>query len=180
MKKYSFFNVLLFAAVVLFAGASFTSCGDDKDDKTNPENKKGAEGDEASTDKSSLLVGKWTRTTSETHPGSDVTGDLTVTHTYSYEFKSDKTFEFISSHRTTYERSEPAEQRTRSYGTYSYDGEILKLTTTWTGFWFWEEERWQKQGDIAPFDSEYILTINKNSITIAPKNQPEAKETYSK
>lgn len=181
MRKISFFNVVLFAAAMLFAGASLTSCGDDKDDnKENPENNQGGEGDESSTDKSSQLVGKWIRTTSEEFPGSDVTGKITVTHTRSYEFKSDKTFEFIGSDVTSYERSAPAETISRSYGTYSYDGEILKLTTTWTGFWFWDEERWQQQGSGEPFDTEYILTINKNSITIAPKNQPNAKETYTK
>ncbi len=36
MKKNSFFSVLLFAAAILFTGASLTSCGSD-DDKSNPE-----------------------------------------------------------------------------------------------------------------------------------------------
>ena len=36
MKKSSFFNVLLFATAILFAGTSFTSCGSD-DNKSNPE-----------------------------------------------------------------------------------------------------------------------------------------------
>ncbi len=172
MKKISFFNVLLFAAAILFAGASFTSCGSD-DNKNNPE-----EGGGSSDDQSSLLVGKWTRTTSESFPGSDVTGQVTATITESYQFKSDKTFEFLASHVTSYELTPSVEQRSRSYGTYSYDGKILTLNTAWTGCWNWDEEKWQKQGE--PYVSEFILIVNSNSVTIAPKNQPEKKETFTK
>ena len=41
MKKISLFNVLLFAAAILFAGASLTSCGSGDDNKSNPEDNNG-------------------------------------------------------------------------------------------------------------------------------------------
>ncbi len=41
MKKISLFNVLLFAAAILFAGASLTSCGSGDDNKSNPEGNNG-------------------------------------------------------------------------------------------------------------------------------------------
>ncbi len=53
MKINSFFSVLLFAAAILFAGASLSSCGDGDDNKNNPE---GGGGDSGSGTKSN---GQW-------------------------------------------------------------------------------------------------------------------------
>lgn len=46
MKKISLFNVLLFAAAILFAGALLSSCGSGDDNKSNPEDNNGQSSDE--------------------------------------------------------------------------------------------------------------------------------------
>ena len=63
MKKISLFNVLLLVAAILFAGASLTACGDDKD-KDNPEGGGGSDTPSVV----SPIVGTWVNVASLSQP----------------------------------------------------------------------------------------------------------------
>ena len=173
MKK-----LLSILALALFACAfTFVACGED--DEPTPSTNNGTNNGGGSQGTSSPLIGKWTKVTSFDGPENETVGKTKVTITSSYEFKSDGTFESLGSTVTTYSKvNAPAEQRSRATGTYTYQGNVLAMTYTWTGFWDWNANEWRQQGDPQPYTSEYIVTIANGAITIAPKARPDEAETY--
>ena len=177
MKKYLSFAAFAICAICAF---TFISCGEEDDTPTPKTEDKQQTGGQDTPTPTNVLVGKWTKSSTETGAGNEIYGKITVTITESYEFKSDMTFESLGSYVTSYEKIQtPAEQRSRTTGTYTYKDNVLALTYIWSGFWDWEANDWHQQGDLQPYTTEYIVTIKDKAVTIAPKNNPDESKTYT-
>lgn len=162
MKNLKFWSLLI---GLVFGSLAFVACGDDDDDNSNNPTP-------TPTPPTNILLGKWSKSTVIPGGENQTQGKYYAVVTNSYEFKSDMTFESSTSSVTIYEKADPAEQFSRTTGTYTFENNQLTLNYQKFEFWNWNEEKWTSHGNVQPYTVQYRVTTTDNSITFT--NDTEA------